>query len=48
MCSEVGWVLVSSGTQVQPQLILEPDYLPGYLSISYDYVDFVSIENFIK
>ena len=32
----VAWVLVSSGTQVQSQIILDPDYLPGYLSISYD------------
>ena len=34
--AEVAWVLVSSGTQVQPQVILDPDHLPGYLSISYD------------
>ena len=32
------WVLVSLGTKVQPQIILEPDYLPDYLLISYDYV----------
>ena len=25
--SEVAWVLVSLGTQVQPQIILNPDYL---------------------
>ena len=37
MYAEVAWVLVSSGTQVQPQIILDPDYLPDYLSISYDY-----------
>ena len=37
MHSEVAWVLVSSGTQVQPQIILDPDYLPDYLSVSYDY-----------
>ena len=37
MNSEVGWVLVSSGTQVQPQITLDPDYLPDYLSVSYDY-----------
>ena len=36
MTSEVAWVLVSSGTQVQPQIILDPDYLPDYLSVSYD------------
>ena len=38
MNSEVVWVLISSGTQVQPQIILDPDYLPDYLSVSYDYV----------
>ena len=39
MNSEVPWVLVSSGTRVQPQIILGPDYLPDnlYLSFSYDY-----------
>ena len=37
MNSEVSWLLVSSGTQVQPQTILDPDYLPDYLSLSYDY-----------
>ena len=37
MCSEVAWVLVSLGTQVQPQIILETDYLPDYLSVFYDY-----------
>ena len=37
MNSEVVWVLVSSESQVQPQKILEPDYLPEYLSVSYDY-----------
>ena len=33
---ELAWVLVSSGTQVQSQIILDPDYLPHYLSVSYD------------
>ena len=33
MYSEVAWVLVSLGTQVQPQKILNPDYL----SVSYDH-----------
>ena len=33
MNSEVAWVLVSSRTQVQSQIILDPDYL----SVSYDY-----------
>ena len=36
MNSEVAWVLVSSGTQVQPQIIIDPDNLPDYLSVSYD------------
>ena len=30
--SEVAWELVSSGAQVQLQIILDPDYLPHYLS----------------
>ena len=38
MYSEVVWVLVSLGTQVQPKIILEPDYLPDDLSVFYDYV----------
>ena len=33
---EVAWALVSSGTQVQPQIIPDPDYLPDHLSVSYD------------
>ena len=33
---EVAWVLVSLGTQVQLQIILDPDYLQDYLSVSYD------------
>ena len=37
MYPEVAWVLVSSGTQVQPQVTLDPDYLPDYISVSYDY-----------
>ena len=37
MYSEVAWVLVSSGTQVQSQIILEPDYLPDHLFVSYGY-----------
>ena len=37
MYAEVVWVLVSSGTQVQPQIVLDPDHLPDYLSVSYDY-----------
>ena len=38
MYAEVAWILVSSGTLVQPQMILDPDYLPDYLSVSNDYV----------
>ena len=38
MYFEVAWVLASSVTKVQPQIILEPDYLPEYISVSYDYV----------
>ena len=37
MYAEVAWVLVSSGTQAQLQIILDPDYIPDYLSASYDY-----------
>ena len=37
MYAEVAWILVSSETQVQPQIILDPDYLPDYLSVSYDH-----------
>ena len=39
MTSEEAWVLVSSGTQVQPQITLGPDYPLDYLSVSYDYVE---------
>ena len=38
MNSEVAWVLVSLGAQVQLRIILELNYLPDYLSISHDYV----------
>ena len=34
---EAAYVLVPSGTQVQPQIILDSDYLPDYLFVSYDY-----------
>ena len=37
MYAEVAWALVSSGTQVQPQIIPDPGYLPGYPSVFYDY-----------
>ena len=36
MYAEIAWVLVSSGTQVQAQIIPDPDYLPDNLSVSYD------------
>ena len=35
--TEVAWVLISSETQVQPQIIPDPDYLPDYLPFFYDY-----------
>ena len=35
--SEVACVLASLGIKVQPQIILDPDYLPGCLFVSYDY-----------
>ena len=37
MHSELAWVLGSSGTQIQSQIILEPNCLSDYLSVSYDY-----------
>ena len=37
MYAEIAWVLVSLGTQVQPQVTLDPVYLPDYPSVSYDY-----------
>ena len=37
MYAEVTWVLVSLKTQVQPQIILDTDYLPDCLPVSYDY-----------
>ena len=44
MYAEVAWVLVSSITHVQPQIILDPDYLPDYLSVSYGY-DFIELQS---
>ena len=38
MYTEITWVLVSSRSQVQPQVILDPDNLQDYLSVSYDNV----------
>ena len=37
MYAEVAWVLVSLTIQVQPQLIINSDYLSDYISVSYDY-----------
>ena len=37
MYSKVAWVLLSSRTQVQPQVILDPASLPNYPSVSYGY-----------
>ena len=37
MYAEIAWGLVSLGVHVQPQVIVDPDYLPDYLSISYGY-----------
>ena len=37
MYAEVAWVLVSLGTQIQLQIILDPDYLPDYLFVSDNY-----------
>ena len=36
MYSEIASVPVSSGTQVQPQVIPDTDYIPDYLFVSYD------------
>ena len=35
--AEITWELVSSVTHVQLQIILDPEYLPDYLSVSSDY-----------
>ena len=37
MYVEVAWVLPSSGTQAELQVIIDRDYLPDYLSFSYYY-----------
>ena len=34
---------IYSGTHVQPLVILDPVYLPDYLSVSYDYVHILMI-----
>ena len=46
MYFEVAWILVSLGTQVQTQIIFDPDYLPDHLSVSYDYGSSKSIYPF--
>ena len=33
ICAAVAWVLLSSETQAQPQIILDPDCLSDYLSL---------------
>ena len=35
---EVAWALVSLETQVQSQIILDPDYFSDYFFVPYDYV----------
>ena len=37
MYVEASWVLASLETHVQPQVIVDPVYLPDYLSVSYGY-----------
>ena len=37
MYAAVAWLLVSSGTQDQAQIIIQPGYLPDYPFVSYDY-----------
>ena len=37
MYAGIAWALVSSGTQVQLYIILDPDCIPDYPSVSYDY-----------
>ena len=43
---EIAWVLVSLEIQVQSQIIVDPDYLPDYLSDFYDYGSTKNIETF--
>ena len=47
MYSEVAWVLVTSGTQVPPQIIFETGYLPDYISVAYDYAA-INISRFLN
>ena len=49
MYSEVVYILESLGTQVQPQIILNPDCLPeDYLPVSFDYVLINNVNSFQK
>ena len=34
---DVIWGARSLANQARPQKVLDPDYLPGYFSVSYDY-----------
>ena len=43
MCSEVTLELASSGTQVQPKIVFDPDYLLDSLCVSYDYDSFKQV-----
>ena len=36
-CLNLMYAKESSGTQMQPQIILKSSYIPGYLSVYYDY-----------
>ena len=46
MYAEVARVLVFLETQVQPEIILDPDYLPDYLFVSDDYeITIISRQN---
>ena len=44
MNSDIDWGLVSSGTQVQPQIIFDTDDFPDYLLVSYDYVSYDCVD----
>ena len=43
MYSEVAWVMVSSGTQVQPQTTLEPSYPADFRFFSFEYVIYIAV-----
>ena len=46
MYAEIAWIVVSLGTELQSEVILDPDYLPDYLSVSYDYVQILLTKQF--